>query len=56
MWNASFTQPGEQVTATAESYNSSIAPSSSVTVGFTGSFTSSNTAPSAFTVNGTACG
>jgi hypothetical protein len=26
-----------------------------VTVGFTGSFTSSNAAPAAFAVNGTAC-
>jgi endoglucanase len=40
---------------TNESYNSSIAPSSSVTIGFNGSYTSSNAAPASFAVNGTAC-
>jgi endoglucanase len=40
---------------TNESYNSSIAPSASVTIGFTGSYSSSNAAPVAFAVNGTAC-
>jgi endoglucanase len=55
LWNASFTQSGQQVTVTNEPYNSSIAPGSSVTVGFTGSYTSSNAAPAAFAVNGTAC-
>jgi endoglucanase len=55
LWNASYTQSGEQVTVTNEPYNSSIAPGASVTVGFTGSFTSSNAAPAAFAVNGTAC-
>jgi len=55
LWNASYTQSGEQVTATAESYNSRVAPSASVTIGFTGSFSASNAAPAAFAVNGTAC-
>ena|SRR6516164_1592163 len=55
LWNASYTQSGEQVTVTNESYNSSIAPSASVTIGFTGSYSSSNAAPAAFAVNGTAC-
>jgi endoglucanase len=55
LWNASYTQSGEQVTATSESYNATIAPSASVTIGFTGSYTSSNAAPTAFAVNGTAC-
>ncbi len=55
LWNASFTQSGENVTATAESYNATIAPSSNVTVGFTGSFTSSDASPTAFSVNGTRC-
>jgi cellulase/cellobiase CelA1 len=55
LWSASFTQSGENVTATAESYNATIAPSSNVTIGFTGSFTSSNASPTAFSVNGTAC-
>ena len=55
LWNATYTQTGEQVTATAESYNATIAPSSTVTIGFTGSFATSNAAPTAFSVNGTAC-
>jgi cellulase/cellobiase CelA1 len=55
LWNATFTQSGEQVTATAESYNANIAPGSSVTVGFTGSDKTSNASPTAFAVNGTAC-
>jgi endoglucanase len=55
LWNATYTQSGEQVTVTNEPYNSSIAPGASVTVGFTGSYSSSNAAPAAFAVNGTAC-
>ena len=55
LWNATFTQSGEQVTATAESYNATIAPSGTVTIGFTGTFTSNDTAPTAFSVNGTPC-
>lgn len=56
LWNASFVQSGEQVTATAASYDSTISPSGTVTVGFTGSFAKSDTSPASFTVNGTACG
>ncbi|HEY1627434.1 MAG TPA: cellulase family glycosylhydrolase [Streptosporangiaceae bacterium] len=55
LWNASYTQSGEQVTATAESYNAAIAPSGTVTIGFTGTFTASDSAPTTFAVNGTAC-
>jgi endoglucanase len=55
MWTASYTQSGENVTAVNESYNATIAPAGSVTIGFTGTFTSSDAAPTAFSVNGTAC-
>jgi hypothetical protein len=55
MWTASFTQSGEAVTAVNESYNATIAPSTSVTIGFTGTFTNSDASPAAFAVNGTAC-
>ena len=55
LWNATYTQSGEQVTVTNEPYNSSIGPSGSVTIGFTGSYSSSNAAPTSFAVNGTAC-
>jgi hypothetical protein len=43
------------VTAVNQSYNATIAPAGSVTIGFTGTFTSSDAAPTAFSVNGTAC-
>jgi hypothetical protein len=55
MWTASYTQSGEHVTATNESYNATIAPSASVTIGFTGTYTSSDASPTSFSVNGTAC-
>ncbi len=55
LWNATYTQSGEQVTVTAASFDATIAPSSNVTVGFTASFTSNNTNPTAFSVNGSPC-
>jgi len=55
LWNGSYTQSGEQVTVTNAPYNATIAPGSSVTVGFTGTYTSSDASPTAFTVNGAAC-
>ncbi|HEX6519594.1 MAG TPA: cellulase family glycosylhydrolase [Streptosporangiaceae bacterium] len=54
LWNASFTQSGEQITATAESFNATIAPSGTVTVGFTASATNS-APPTTFAVNGVTC-
>jgi hypothetical protein len=35
--------------------NATISPSGTITIGFTGTFTSNDTAPTAFSVNGTAC-
>jgi endoglucanase len=55
MWTATYTQSGENVTAANEPYNATIAPSGSVTIGFTGSYTSSDTSPTSFAVNGTGC-
>ena len=55
MWNATYTQSGEAVTVTPAAYEASIAAGSSATVGFTGTYTSNDTAPSAFTLNGVAC-
>ena len=54
LWNASFTQSGAQVTATAQSYNATIAPSGTVNIGFTATATV-DTAPTSFAVNGTTC-
>lgn len=56
LWGATYTQSGENVTVTAESYNATIEPGDSVTVGFTGTYTSSDASPMSFSVNGTACG
>jgi hypothetical protein len=56
LWNGSFTQSGESVRVTNASYNPSISPGGTVTVGFTGSFTSGKTSPPAFALNGRACG
>jgi hypothetical protein len=47
MWNATYTQSGEQVTATNASYDGTIQPGASVTFGFQG--TGSNTSPSSVT-------
>jgi Cellulose binding domain/Glycosyl hydrolase family 12 len=55
LWNGSYTQSGEQVTVTNASYDGTIAPGGSVTVGFTGTYTSSDASPAAFTLNGGAC-
>jgi endoglucanase len=56
MWTASYTQTGESVSAVNESYNSTIAAGASVVIGFTGTYTTSDANPTAFTVNGVACG
>jgi len=54
-FNGGFSQSGENATLTNASYNGSIAPGGSVTVGFQGTWTSSDAAPTAFTLNGAAC-
>ena len=54
-WNATFTQQGSQVTAQSLSYNGSLAPGASTSIGFNGSWTTSNPAPTSFTLNGAAC-
>lgn len=55
MWTAAYTQTGEKITATNMSYNATIAANTSVTIGFTGTFTTSNANPTSFTLNGTTC-
>ena len=55
LWNGDFTQSGERVSVTNASYNGTIAPSASVTIGFTGSSTGSDAPPAAFQLNGTDC-
>jgi len=55
LWNGTFSQSGESVQVANASYNGTIPARGTVTVGFTGTFTSNNTAPSSFTLNGAAC-
>jgi hypothetical protein len=43
------------VTITNESYNNTIAAGGNVTLGFQGTWTNSDAAPTAFTVNGATC-
>ncbi len=57
LWNANYSQSGEAVTASNESYNGTIAAGASYTgVGFTANFSgSSNAVPASFTLNGVVC-
>jgi endo-1,4-beta-xylanase len=54
-FNGGFSQTGENVTLTNASYNGTITAGSSITDGFQGTWTSNDTSPSSFSVNGTAC-
>ncbi|MCU7728931.1 cellulose-binding domain-containing protein [Actinoplanes sp. KI2] len=55
-WNAAVTQTSTgAVSAGALDYNATIAPGASVAFGFLGTWSGSNPAPSAFTLNGAAC-
>jgi endo-1,4-beta-xylanase len=56
MWNASYTQSGASVSATNLGYNNIIAANGgTVSFGFSNNYTGSNTKPTSFTLNGTAC-
>jgi glucuronoarabinoxylan endo-1,4-beta-xylanase len=54
-WSGTATQSGENVTITNASYNAAIPPGGTVSLGFQGTWASSDAVPAAFTVNGTAC-
>ena len=54
-WSATWSQTGAAVTATGVAWNSTLAPGASTEIGFNGTHTGTNTAPTAFTVNGAAC-
>ena len=57
VWNGSYTQSGGNVTIASLSYNGSIPAGQSLSSepGFNGSWNGTNTVPTAFTLNGTAC-
>ena len=54
-WSATFSQSGTAVTAANLDYNGSLGTGASTTIGFNGTWTSSNPAPTSFTLNGTVC-
>jgi endo-1,4-beta-xylanase len=54
-WAATWSQTNAAVTATNLSWNQSIAANGSIGIGFNGTYSGTNTAPTAFTLNGTAC-
>jgi endo-1,4-beta-xylanase len=54
-WSATWTQSGQAVTAAPLSWNSTLAPGGSTTIGFNGSHTGGVGEPTIFTVNGASC-
>jgi cellulose 1,4-beta-cellobiosidase len=54
-WSGTWSQSGETVTVTNASWNGSLATGASTQIGANFSYSGTNTAPTAFTINGTAC-
>src|SRR5215471_3054983 len=54
-FNGGFSQTGENAALTNASYNGAIAPGASITDGFQGTWTSNDTSPTSFTLNGATC-
>jgi type II secretory pathway pseudopilin PulG len=54
-WNAGFTQTDARVSATNTTYDAVIAPGARQSLGFLGAWTSNDTAPTSFRVNGKVC-
>jgi endoglucanase len=54
-WNSTTTQSGASVTVKDAGYNGAIAAGGSVGFGFQGTWSSSDAAPTSFTINGSAC-
>ena len=55
LWNGTVSQSGKQVTITNANWNGNIASQASISIGFNGTWTSDNTSPTSFTLNGHAC-
>ncbi|MFI7413019.1 cellulase family glycosylhydrolase [Streptomyces sp. NPDC049627] len=55
LWGGTATQSATEVSVASVSYTASIAPASSVTLGFTATKGSANPIPTAFTLNGSSC-
>lgn len=54
-WNATWSQSGSAVTAAGVDWNGSLASGGTADLGFVGSFSGANPAPTGFTLNGVAC-
>ncbi|WDZ86114.1 cellulose binding domain-containing protein [Micromonospora cathayae] len=54
-WSATWTQSGQQVSATSLSWNATLGTNGSTTIGFVGAWSDSNPAPTSFTLNGVPC-
>jgi len=55
LWNGTVTQTGADVAVINAAYNGTIPAGGSATVGFIGSWTGTNAAPTAYTLNGATC-
>jgi cellulase/cellobiase CelA1 len=55
LWNAEYTQSGSAVTARNVGWNGGVAAGSSVSFGFTGSWSGTNARPAAFKLGETSC-
>ncbi|HEY3750599.1 MAG TPA: cellulase family glycosylhydrolase [Pseudonocardiaceae bacterium] len=55
LWNATDTQTGKHVVATAAAFDATIAPGASVMVGFTANDPTADPNPTAFSLNGSTC-
>ncbi|MEU1453690.1 cellulose binding domain-containing protein [Streptomyces avermitilis] len=55
LWDASYAQDGSGVTATNLGWNGKVAAGSSVSFGFTGSWSGSKGRPTAFKLGGRSC-
>jgi polysaccharide lyase-like protein/cellulose binding protein with CBM2 domain len=55
-WNATVTQTGTAVSAASVAWNGSLATGASTSFGFQGTYSGTNANPTAFALNGVACG
>ena len=54
-WSGTWTQSGKNVTVASASWNGSLGTNGSTQIGANFNYSGTNTAPTAFTLNGTAC-
>jgi hypothetical protein len=54
-WGSTVTQAGNKVTITNLGYDALVAPGATISFGFQGSWTTNDTSPTTFAVNGTPC-